>query len=140
MNRGRRTIMSTPQTTVKDRFKSKDKLVAAVEKLMTDDLWVSRLSNDKGGSKGLKHVSNTKLLNLLDTLTAVKEKFGTRAKLIDAVLEAEGRTKDSDYKGRLGTFAVPQLFDQYKSSALRAKRNGGKPAAPRKRRIKKSKK
>jgi len=119
-------MRSTPQSTVKARFESKDKLVAAVEKLMTDELWLPRLSSDRGGNKGLKHVSNAKLLRLHDTLTAVKEQFGSSAKLIDAVLEAESRSKDEDYKKRLAEFTVPRLYDQYKASVARAKRVAAK--------------
>ena len=56
--------MSTPLNTVKERFESKEKLVAAVEKLMTEDLWVPRLSSDRGGNKGVSQISNAKLLRL----------------------------------------------------------------------------
>ncbi len=112
--------MNTPLGTVKARFESKDTLVEAVQKLMTDDLWLPRLSNDRGGKRGIKHVSNAKLLRLHDIFTEVKDKFGTRIKLVEAVLEAESRTKDSGYKTRLETFPVPRLYDQYKSSARRA--------------------
>jgi hypothetical protein len=118
--------MSTPLSTVKDRFESKEKLVEAVEKLMTEDLWVPRLASDRGGKRGIKHVSNAKLLRLHDTLTEVKEKFGTRAKLIEAVLEVENRSKDSGYKTRLEAYPVPRLYDQYKSSARRAEKKAKK--------------
>ena len=122
--------MSTPLSTVKDRFESKEKLVEAVKKLMTDDLWVPRTNEDRGGKRGIQHVSNAKLLRLFDTFTEVKEKFGTRAKLIDAVLDAENRAKDSGYKTRLEEYAVPRLYDQYKSSTRRSKKSGsGKTAA-----------
>ena len=114
--------MTTPLTIVKERFGSKEKLVAAVEKLTTDDLWLPRLSSDRDGSRGLGHVSNAKLLKLHDTLSEVKEKFGTRVKLIDAVLEAEGRAKDGGYRTRLEKFPVPRLYDQYKASARKAAR------------------
>ena len=83
--------MSTPLNTVKERFESKEKLVAAVEKLMTEDLWVPRLSSDRGGNKGVSQISNAKLLRLHDALSSAKEQFGTRAKLIDAILELDKR-------------------------------------------------
>jgi hypothetical protein len=110
----------TPLTTMTERFGSKEKLIAAVEKLTTDSLWVPRLSSDRDGSRGLAHVSNAKLLRLHDTFSEVKDKFGTRAKLIDAVLEVEGRGKDAGYRGRLEKFAVPRLYDQYKVQARKA--------------------
>jgi predicted phage-related endonuclease len=106
----------SPLTLVKDQFGEKSKLVAALEKFTSDDLWVSRTNKDKG----LAHVSNAKLLRLHSIFTAVKEKFGSRAKLIDAILEVEKRTKDAGYKSRLEAFPVPRLFDQYKSSTKRA--------------------
>lgn len=118
--------MSTPLSTVKARFESKEKLVEAVEKLMTDDLWIPRLNSDRGGKRGIKHVSNAKLLRLHDTFTEVKEKFGSRAKLIDAVLEAENRSKDGGYKTRLEAYPVPRLYDQYKSASRRAKKKAAK--------------
>jgi hypothetical protein len=55
----------------------------------------------------------------------VKSKFGTREKLIDAILELEKRTKDAGYRQRLLAWPVPRLYDAYKSIAKRAK--AGKP-------------
>jgi hypothetical protein len=112
--------MSTPAKKVKAKFESKDKLVAAVEKFMTDDLWVARLSSDRGGSRGLKHVSNAKLLRLHETFSAVKEQFKTRKGLIDAVLEAEGRTKDAGYRTRIERYPVPRLYDLYRAQSRKA--------------------
>jgi len=114
--------MQNPLAIVKERFGDKAKLVAELEKL-TGDLWVARTSE----KKGLAHVSNAKLLRLHRIFTQVKEQFGTREKLIDAILELEKRTKDDGYKARLGKFPVPRLFDLYRSTAKRA---GVKPAEP----------
>jgi hypothetical protein len=50
----------------------------------------------------------------------VKEKFGTRAKLIDAIAELDKRAKDEGYKVRLGNFPVPRLFDMWQASSKRA--------------------
>ena len=109
--------MPTPLAVVTEKFGDKAKLVAELEKFTKDDdLWVSRTNADKG----LKHVSNAKLVKLHRTFSEVKEKFGTRAKLIDAILEVEKRTKDEGYKTRLGNFPVPRLYDMYKSAAKRA--------------------
>jgi hypothetical protein len=109
--------MPAPHAVVKEKFGDKAKLVAELEKFTKDDdLWVSRTNADKG----LKHVSNAKLVKLHRTFSEVKEKFGTRAKLIDAILEVEKRVKDDGYKSRLGHFPVPRLYDLYKSAAKRA--------------------
>jgi hypothetical protein len=106
----------TPLALVKDKFGDKAKLVAAVEKLSSDDLWVARTNKDKG----LAHVSNAKLLRLHATFTVVKEKFGTRDKLIAAILDIEKRSKDEGYKAALAKHPVPRLFDHYNSAAKRA--------------------
>lgn len=109
--------MKSPLATLKDKFENKAKLVAELEKLTKDeDLWVARVNKNKG----LAHVSNSKLLKLHSTFAAVKEKFGTRAKLIDAICEIEKRAKDDGFKTRLGAFPVPRLWDMYKSAAKRA--------------------
>jgi hypothetical protein len=107
--------MKSPLSLVKEQFGDKAKLVAAVEKFTTDDLWVARENKDKG----LAHVSNAKLLRLHATFTAVKEKFGTRDKLIDAICELEKRVKDEGYKKRLSAFPVPRLWDMYRSADKR---------------------
>ena len=115
-------MSKNPLSVVKEKFGDKEKLVAAVEKLTGEDLWVSRTNKDKG----LAHVSNAKLLRLHETFSAVKEKFGTRAKLIDAILELEARAKDEGYKTHLSAFPVPRLWDLYKSTS---KRHGAVAAA-----------
>ncbi|MGH7281800.1 MAG: hypothetical protein ACRELY_09780, partial [Polyangiaceae bacterium] len=95
--------MKNPLATVKEKFGDKKKLIAAVEAFTKkDDLWVNRV-NEK---KGLTHVSNAKLLRLHQTFTTVKEKFGTRDKLVAAILELEKRTKDEGYKTRLMGYPV----------------------------------
>jgi hypothetical protein len=109
-------MAKSPLTLMKDKFGDKAKLVAAVEKFTTDDLWVARTNK----AKGLAHVSNAKLLRLHATFSAVQEKFGTRAKLIDAILDVEKRAKDEGYKSRLSAFPVPRLWDLYKSASKRA--------------------
>jgi hypothetical protein len=127
-------MAQSPLAALKAKFESKEKLVAELEKFTkSDDLWVGRLNE----SKGLAHVSNAKLLRLHATFTAVKEKFGTRAKLIDAIAEIEKRTKDEGFKTRLGNYPVPRLWDMYQSASKRqaASKKAAEPkkaAAPKK--------
>lgn len=111
----------SPLAVVKAQFGDKSKLVDAVKKLVGEDLWLPRTSADRGGSKGLEQVANAKLLRLHATLSTVKEKFGTRKKLIDAVLEAAKRTKDAGYRTRLEAYPVPRLWDMYRSLTRGAK-------------------
>jgi hypothetical protein len=116
----------TPLARVKEQFGDKAKLVAAVEKLSKDDLWVSRTNENKG----LAHVSNAKLLRLLATFTEVKAKFGTRDKLVSAVLDLEERGKDAGLRAKLSTWPVPRLWDAHRSAAKRkaAAASADKPA------------
>jgi hypothetical protein len=105
----------TPLALVKEKFGDKTKLVEALEKLTGESLWVSRTNKDKG----LAHVSNAKLLRLHATFTVVKDKFGTREKLIDAILDLEKRSKDTGLRQKLSAWPVPRLFDTYKAVAKR---------------------
>jgi hypothetical protein len=122
-------MAQSPLAALKAKFESKEKLVAELEKFTkSDDLWVGRLNE----SKGLAHVSNAKLLRLHATFTAVKEKFGTRAKLIDAIAEIEKRTKDEGFKTRLGNYPVPRLWDMYQSASKRQAAKKAGERAPKK--------
>ena len=118
----------SPLAIVKEKFGDKDKLVEAVKVFMTDDLWVKRTAEDRGKDSGIEYVSKAKLLKPHATFTAVKEKFGTRAKLIDAIAEIEKRTKDEGFKKRLSAFPVPRLFDMYQSAQKRTAPKTAKPA------------
>lgn len=126
--------MKSPVSIVKDKFGDKKALVAAIEEFTKaegeDGLWVARTNKDKG----LLHVANAKLLRLHATFTAVKEKFGTRAKLIAAICEVEKRAKDDGFKKRLEAYPVPRLWDLYKAAGKRAKASAAaeKKAAPKK--------
>ena len=106
----------SPLALVKEKFGDKDKLVEAVKAFMGDDLWVKRTAADRGSERGIEYVSNAKLLRLHAIFSEVKEKFGTRGKLIDAVLDLEKRSKDAGYKKRLETYPVPRLYDLYKAA------------------------
>lgn len=108
----------SPLTLVKAQFKSKEALVKAVQTLATDALWLDRLNENKG----LERVSNAKLLHMHTVLTDVKAQFGTRDKLIDAIVEAKGRPKDKDYRSSLQTRSTPSLWEAQRSLAKRAKK------------------
>jgi len=106
----------SPAAIVKEHFGDKAKLLAALGPLTNEDLWVPRV-NEK---KGLARVPNAKLLRLYSVLTAVKEKFGNRFKLVDVICEIEKRSKDEGFKKRLLDYPVPRLYDVYRSAAKRA--------------------
>jgi hypothetical protein len=128
-------IMSkSPLVSVKERFESKEKLVAAVEKLASSELWLARV-NEK---KGLARVSNAKLLHLHDVLTDAKTRFGSRDKLVSAIVELAKRPKDKDYQASLGNSSLPRLLDLHRSLEKASKRAAKQPvkaekkAAPKK--------
>ncbi len=124
-------MKKSPIQQVHAKFEDKAKLVAAVQALATAELWIDRLNE----TKGLAKVSNKKLLHLHSVLSTVKERWGSRAKLINSILELEKRTKDDGYKTRLERLSTPSLLDEHGAASKRAKRAEKKaalPAAPKK--------
>ena len=121
-------VMSkSPLSIVKERFgddpkKAKEKLVAAVKKAAGKDLWLDRVNEEKG----LEHVSNAKLLHLEQVFETIGKKAGSRSELIGKLAELQGRSKDDDYKARLGEESTPSLWDRFQAVQSRA---SGKPGA-----------
>jgi hypothetical protein len=116
----------SPLKQVQERFESKDKLVAAVKQLAAEELWIDRTNE----IKGLERVSNAKLLRLHEVLRRTKEEFGSRDKLIEAILSAHKRTKDEGYHKRLAQYPLPRLLDLHASAGRRARRASAQPAKP----------
>lgn len=109
-------MKKSPLQSVKERFTDKAGLLDAVRKLVTDDLWIDNVSENKG----LEHISNQKLLHLHEVLSTVQSQFGSRTKLIDAIVSAEKRDKDADYKGRYASWSTPRLYDRYRAATKHA--------------------
>lgn len=129
--------MATPIQLVNERFGSKEKLVAAIEKLTDKNLWIDRVNEEKG----LGRVSNAKLLRLHDALTDAKTRFGTRKKLIEAICNFEKRSKDEGYQTRLAGYPLPRLIDLHDAAETRARRAAARPKiAPQKKKLVRSKK
>ncbi|HMJ11369.1 MAG TPA: hypothetical protein VK524_08170 [Polyangiaceae bacterium] len=112
-------MKKTPLVRVKEQFKSKEKLVEAVQGLATEALWLDRVND----TKGLARVSNAKLLRLFEVLTEAKKEFGSRDKLVSSILDLDKRAKDAGYKTRLEGYPLPRLLDMQRASARRAKRS-----------------
>ena len=111
-------MKKTPVSLVKERFESKEKLVAAVQKLATQDLWLDRVSS----VKGLGRVSNAKLVRLHDTLTDAKKRFGSRDKLVSSIVELKKRVKDKGFASKLAAYPLPQLLDLHAAATRASKR------------------
>jgi hypothetical protein len=110
--------MATPLSQVKERFESKEKLVAAVEKLATKELWLGRVN----AVKGLKRASNKKLIRLHELLEDAKKRFGNRDKLIQAIADLAQRAKDKGWVESLASRPLGQLLDMHRVYDRAAKR------------------
>jgi hypothetical protein len=116
----------SPLSTVNENFGAKDKLV---------DKLVALLDRDEEPKadlrKRLLSAANSKLLNLHRVATLVKEKFGSREKMIAQAATVLGRTKDKGYVARLDGMSDARLLDLATSAERRvkAKAKAKKPAA-----------
>ena len=119
-------MKKAPQSLVNEAFGSKEKLVEAVQQLATPELWLDRVSSEKG----LRRVPNSKLLRLHAILSDAKARFGSRQKLIDAILELEKRTKDAGYRTRLERYPLPRLLDLHRVADRRVQRAKAKAEKP----------
>jgi len=69
----------------------------------------------------LTTASNAQLLRLQKVVETVKEKYGSRDKLIEAIGSAQNKSKDKDYLAKLATFPLPRLLDLATSAARSAR-------------------
>jgi len=106
----------TPLQEVKEKFGSKENLVKELKAMFDKgDLFEDRLNLDKG----LQMVSNAKLLKLHKVATEVKERFSTRANLVEDLLKTMGRLKDEGLRSRFEKWGLPRLWDYYQAAAKR---------------------
>jgi hypothetical protein len=114
--------MKPPLQEVKDRFGSKEKLVESLYPLLekADDESKEEFRNR------LLFMSNRKLLHLYAIEQTLRSEFGSRDKLIDAILSLAKQSKDKDYRDTLETFSSGMLLDLFRQRALRAKRGAKK--------------
>jgi hypothetical protein len=71
--------------------------------------------------KRLQSSSNTKLLRLFETATELKDRFGTKEKLVDAILAKMNRKGDQDYRQKLLLWSPGRLLDLHRSKERGAK-------------------
>ena len=103
---------------------TKKELIEKVKSVATGDLWVEKLND----GKGLSGVSNKKLLRLHAIFTKAASRFSSRAQIVDAIVAAEGRGKDADYKKHFAEWPVPRLMDRL-GAVEKAKKAADKKAA-----------
>jgi hypothetical protein len=114
----------SPLTQVNEKFGGKDKLVDKLVGLLETDE-----PKDEVRTR-LLGVANTKLLHLHEVASMVREKYGSRDKLLTAAAAALGRTKDKDYLAKLESFSTAKLLDVTLMAERRARRaQAARPAA-----------
>ncbi|MEO7729510.1 MAG: hypothetical protein ABIY55_00950 [Kofleriaceae bacterium] len=73
---------------------------------------IARADQDAGSLETqLKKASNAQLLRLQRATQTLKDKFGSRDKLIAAIGTASNKSKDKDYLAKLDSYSLPQLLD-----------------------------
>ena len=70
----------------------------------------------------LLSAANSKLIRLHKMGRAVAERWGSKDKLVDALLLLQRRGKDEDYRSKLSTLPLGKLYDQFHSLERAAKR------------------
>ncbi len=113
----------SPFKRVSEDHGGKEKLVDAIVEVL------DRGDEDKDAlKKRLQSSSNTKLLKLLATATELKSKFGSKEKLVDALLAQLGRQKDVDFRTKLLTYSPARLLDMHKVREAQQRRVAAKKA------------
>ncbi|HEX4421123.1 MAG TPA: hypothetical protein VH165_24565 [Kofleriaceae bacterium] len=73
---------------------------------------IARADQDTGALEArLKTASNAQLLRLHRATQTLKDKYGSRDKLIAAIGTATNKAKDKDYLAKLDSYSLPQLLD-----------------------------
>lgn len=101
----------TPLETVKEQFGSREELAkqlaAMVDKMHGDE------STQQVKSR-LMGLSNPRLLRLYRVEQTVREQYGDKSKLIDAIIEkrsGQGHAADETYRAKLESFTKARLLD-----------------------------
>jgi hypothetical protein len=119
----KRAVAKSPSVKVKERFGSKENLIKEVKKLFEKgDIFSDRLNPDKG----LDRVSNSKLMRLHAMATTVKEKFGTRKKLIEEYLKLSGGQNAAALQEKLAAVTLGKLLDLYRRAEKLVRKAGAK--------------
>ena len=98
--------MATPLHTVKEKFGSKaqlvDQLVGLVQRQDEE--------SDAELTERLMRVSNRKLITLHERENALKAGFGTREKLVSALVEKKLGRADADLESKIGQYSTGRLL------------------------------
>lgn len=106
-------MKKSPLQQVRDQFGSKQELVQRLLPL------VDRLvdgESDEEFARRLGTASNKQLLRMWTVESAVKEQFGSRDALIDAVVKAKFGKENNDYRTALTQLTKARLLDLHRQS------------------------
>ena len=116
-------MKKSPLSQVKEQFGSKEQLVDALTALPEGVLARDSDEEDKDAFRTrLLTAANSKLLRLHTMGRAIADRWGSKDKLVDALLMLQRRGKDEDYRNKLRTLPLGKLYDQFNSLERAAKR------------------
>ena len=103
----------SPLARVKRLHGSKDALIDAL---------AGELARETGDSRDdvkarLAGAPNTKLLRLHQALSSLRDQYGSKDKLIQALSQARGHGKDKDYAAKLEAYSIPRLLDMMRNAS-----------------------
>ena len=107
----------TPVQAVKRLYGSKEKLIEQVAD-------VARSAGEEASEvkDRLIAVSNQKLLRLAEVGKVIKDKYGSRDKLVVSLSQALGKAKDKDYVEKLKGLSPSRLLDMMKTAERKNRR------------------
>ncbi len=117
------TQKKAPMAQMKDEHKDKETLVDRVLSVIE----LGGASKDEVKAR-LLAASNKKLIRLLDVGTAIKNEYGSPAKLAEALAKAVGKAKDSAYVQKIAALAARQparVLDMMRAASKRATAKAG---------------
>ncbi|GAB4294377.1 MAG: hypothetical protein Kow0090_09070 [Myxococcota bacterium] len=97
----------TPRETVAEKFGSKESLA----KKLSDRIGRPEGVTEADFVRRLKRQKNSKLLRLYRIAEVVEKEFGSKEKLVEAILQTHGHTNDGDFKKKLMTYSISRLYD-----------------------------
>lgn len=121
----------SPLAQVNEQFGNKEKLIDALLALPAEIVERARAEEDKDAfRKRLSSAANRKLLRLHALGTTVKQRWGNKEGLVDALLGLMNRGKDQDYRSKLLSCPVAKLYDQFQGAEKRSKPAPARKKAP----------
>ena len=111
------SVKETPLAKVKRLHSTKEALL---------DSLVADLAKENGEDEGelkqrLVGAPNSKLLRLAGAVRELKDKYGSKNQLADALSTAQGKAKDSDYVAKLRTLSIPALLDRMHAASKKTR-------------------